>query len=104
MRRDILLRMARPEMLRGLCGREPCRLRATHGLVEVRRKGSHVIMGWPMLLIPSRYPCPATGRFSSERSCPFVRQSRPPRALSERAGALLKPMPTMTNAAALIPV
>ena len=95
--------MARSALLRGLSGRAPCCLRAVHGLVEVRRKGSHMIMSRPRLATPSRYPRPTTD--AAYRHVHVRRgQSRLSRSLSERAGASLKRMPTMTNAAMLIPV
>ena len=73
--------------LRVLSGREACRVLADHGFVEVRRKGSHVIMQKAEAGDTITIPVPDHRELRIGTLLSIVRQSGLPRALFERAGA-----------------
>lgn len=65
-------------------GQEVCRILAEHGFVEVRRRGSHVVMQkqLPDTTITVPVPDHAELRIGTLRS--IIRQSELPRSLFER--------------------
>ena len=73
--------------LRVLSGREACRVLADHGFVEVRRKGSHVIMQKAEAGDTITIPVPNHRVLRIGTLMSIVRQSGLPRSLFERAGA-----------------
>jgi predicted RNA binding protein YcfA (HicA-like mRNA interferase family) len=65
-------------------GQEVCRILSEHGFVEVRRRGSHVVMQKRLQNTTITVPVPdhAELRLGTLRS--IIRQSELPRALFER--------------------
>ena len=73
--------------LRVLSGREACRILAEHGFVEVRRKGSHVIMQKTKADDTITIPVPVHRTLRIGTLMSIVRQSCLPRSVFEQAGA-----------------
>lgn len=69
--------------LRVLSGREVCRILAAHGFVEVRRRGSHVIMQRQVPDGTVTVPVPDHSELRTGTLLSIVRQSRLQRALFE---------------------
>ena len=70
-----------------LSGREACRILAEHGFVEVRRKGSHVIMQKTKADDSITIPVPDHRTLRIGTLMFIVGQSGLPRSVFEQAGA-----------------
>lgn len=62
--------------LRVLSGRETCRILAEHGFVEVRRRGSHMIMQRRLETSTITVPVPDHRELSAGTLQSIIRQSR----------------------------
>ncbi len=69
--------------LRVLSGREVCRILATYGFTEARRKGSHVIMQKVEQASTISVPVPDHRELRTGTLMAIIRQSRLPRSLFE---------------------
>ena len=69
--------------LRVLSGREACRILAAHGFVEVRRRGSHIIMQRRLGNSTTTVPVPDHPELRTGTLQSIIRQSRLPRHLFE---------------------
>lgn len=66
--------------LRVLSGREVCRILETHGFVEVRRRGSHVVMQKAVAEGTVTVPVPDHGELRTGTLLSIIRQSGVPRS------------------------
>ncbi|HEU5317538.1 MAG TPA: type II toxin-antitoxin system HicA family toxin [Chloroflexota bacterium] len=69
--------------LRVLSGREVCRILADHGFVEVRRRGSHVVMQRRSGTSTVTVPVPDHVELRTGTLLSIIRQSQLPRVLFE---------------------
>ncbi len=69
--------------LRLLSGKDACRILAEHGFVEVRRRGSHIIMQRPVGESTITVPIPDHPELRIGTLQSIIRQSRLPRSLFE---------------------
>ena len=69
--------------LRLLSGREVCAILGRHGFVEVRRRGSHVVMQWRAAGTTTTVPVPDHDELRTGTLRSIIRQSGLPRALFE---------------------
>ena len=69
--------------LRVLSGREVCRILAENGFVDIRRRGSHVVMQRRAAGATTTVPVPDHGELRIGTLQAIVRQSGLPRALFE---------------------
>lgn len=69
--------------LRVLSGREICAILAQHGFVEVRRRGSHVVMQRRAEETTTTVPVPDHGEVRIGTLLSIIRQSGLPRSLFE---------------------
>ncbi len=69
--------------LRVLSGREVCRLLAQHGFIQVRQKGSHVIMQKQIGNSTVTIPVPNHDELKTGTLAGIIRQSGLPRSLFE---------------------
>ena len=69
--------------LRVLSGREVCALLARHGFVEVRRRGSHILMQRRTNDTTTTFPIPDHRELRSGTLQSIIRQSGLPRAIFE---------------------
>jgi len=69
--------------LRVLSGREACKIMSKHGFIEVRRKGSHIIMQKKEGDTTITVPVPDHGELKMGTSLGIIRQSGLPRPLVE---------------------
>lgn len=69
--------------LRVLSGREACKIMSKHGFVEVRRKGSHIIMQKKEGDTTITVPVPDHGELKMGTLLGIIRQSGLPRSLFE---------------------
>jgi len=69
--------------LRVLSGREICRIRAEYGFVEVRRRGSHIVMQKRTHGSTTTVPVPDHAELRSGTLQAIIRQSGLPRSLFE---------------------
>lgn len=70
--------------LRILSGREVCRILERHSFVEVRRRGSHIIMQGRRAGISVTVPVPDHAEIEKGTLMSIIRQSGLPRAKFER--------------------
>ena len=66
-----------------LSGREACRILAEHGFVEIRQRGSHVIMQRRLENSTITVPVPDHSELRSSTLQSIIRQSGLPRGLFE---------------------
>jgi len=66
-----------------LSGRDVCAILAAHGFVEVRRKGSHIIMQLQCSGTTTTVPVPDHGELRRGTLTSVIRQSGLPRKLFE---------------------
>ena len=71
--------------LRVLSGREVCQILASHGFVEVRRRGSHVVMQKADADGTVTVPVPEHGELRAGTLMSIIRQSGVPRSEFERS-------------------
>jgi predicted RNA binding protein YcfA (HicA-like mRNA interferase family) len=69
--------------LRVLSGREVCRILAAHGFIEVRRRGSHIVMQQQSEAGTITVPVPDHRELATGTLLSIIRQSRVPRSLFE---------------------
>ena len=69
--------------LRVLSGREACKIMSKHGFIEVRRKGSHIIMQKKEGDTTITVPVPDHGELKMGTLLGIIRQSGLPRPLFE---------------------
>jgi len=69
--------------LRVLSGREVCQILATHGFVEIRQRGSHIIMQLKTEETTITVPVPNYAELKIGTLQSIIRQSRLPRHLFE---------------------
>ena len=69
--------------LRGLSGRDVCRILAEHGFAEVRRKGSHIVMQKRAEGTTITVPVPDHKEIRLGTLLSIIRQSRVPREIFE---------------------
>ena len=69
--------------LRALSGREVCRILARHGFVEVRRRGSHIVMQKRTDSSTTTVPVPDHAELRAGTLQSIIRQSGLPRSLFE---------------------
>jgi predicted RNA binding protein YcfA (HicA-like mRNA interferase family) len=69
--------------LRVLSGREVCRILAAHGFIEVRRRGSHIVMQQQSEAGTITVPIPDHRELATGTLLSIIRQSRVPRSLFE---------------------
>ncbi|MFZ2359620.1 MAG: type II toxin-antitoxin system HicA family toxin [Anaerolineae bacterium] len=69
--------------LRRLSGRDTCRIMAEHGFVQVRRKGSHMIMRKKDGRTTITVPVPDHAELNTGTLAGIIRQSGLPRTLFE---------------------
>jgi predicted RNA binding protein YcfA (HicA-like mRNA interferase family) len=67
--------------LRVLSGREVCRILAAHGFIEVRRRGSHIVMQQQSEAGTITVPIPDHRELATGTLLSIIRQSRVPRSL-----------------------
>jgi len=70
--------------LRVLSGREVCQILAAHGFVEVRRRGSHIVMQQQSVAGTITVPVPDHRELAIGTQLSIIRQSQLPRSLFER--------------------
>ena len=70
--------------LRVLSGQEVCKIMSQHGFVEVRRKGSHIIMQKREGLTTTTVPVPDHKELRTGTLTGIIRQSGLPHSLFER--------------------
>ncbi|MBL7223623.1 MAG: type II toxin-antitoxin system HicA family toxin [Candidatus Brocadiae bacterium] len=66
--------------LRGLSGKDVCRILAKHGFVEVRRRGSHIVMQQKLENTTVTVPVPDHSRVRTGTLRSIIRQSGLPRS------------------------
>ena len=69
--------------LRRLSGREACRILSSEGFIEVRRKGSHIVMQRRLEGATTTVPVPDHAELKTGTLSSIIRQSGLPRALFE---------------------
>jgi predicted RNA binding protein YcfA (HicA-like mRNA interferase family) len=69
--------------LRVLSGAQVCRILADHGFVEVRRRGSHIVMQRRTQDTTITVPVPDHGQLRTGTLLSIIRQSGLPRSLFE---------------------
>jgi predicted RNA binding protein YcfA (HicA-like mRNA interferase family) len=69
--------------LRVLSGREVCAILAKHGFLEVRQRGSHVVMQKRLEASTITVPVPNHAELKTGTLMSIIRQSQLPRALFE---------------------
>ena len=72
--------------LRVLSGKEVCRILTEHGFVEVRRRGSHIVMQLRTGRSTTTVPVPDHAELRMGTLQSIVRQSKLPRELFEEPG------------------
>ena len=71
--------------LRRLSGREVCKILETHGFVEVRQRGSHVVMQRKLPGTTITVPVPDHREIKTGTLLSIIRQSQVPRSAFEVA-------------------